>query len=235
MRDCFVFALLATWQLPSGAAGTARHGSRGVSRAPSIRANGRKATPSPSGLPTDCSSRPRSPWEVRAVCRRGEGAGISFFGLRVLRPWRLPFAPSAHGLLAFNRATGTVAPSGRLEAPHPALRIGRSPRRVRGAATTLNVAAAGDGPRVRPGVTGGGWAGSSHKRDAAPSPLRGGMEWGMGGKVPKSGAGAWEHPLPAPLGLSAKLRYLPHQGGGVRPAFVSPSCNSRRPSGQARG
>src|SRR5690606_41150601 len=36
---------------------------------------------------------------------------------------------------------------------------------------------------------------------------------GVGGRVPNQ-AGACRHPLPASLGLTAKLRYLPRQGGG---------------------
>src|SRR5690606_6988854 len=47
--------------------------------------------------------------------------------------------------------------------------------------------------------------------------MRAMLEWlaGVGGWAAGCrGTGAWEHPLPAALGLSAKLRYLPHQGGG---------------------
>src|SRR5690606_30410299 len=50
--------------------------------------------------------------------------------------------------------------------------------------------------------SGRGWIGRSPRR------VR-----GVGGRVPNQ-AGAWEHPLLASLGLPAKLRYLPRQGGG---------------------
>src|SRR5690606_6177159 len=51
--------------------------------------------------------------------------------------------------------------------------------------------------------SGRGWIGRSPRR------VR-----GMGGRVFVFHASACRHPLPASLGLSAKLRYLPRQGGG---------------------
>jgi hypothetical protein len=60
-----------------------------------------------------------------------------------------------------------------------------------------------------------------------PPPCGEGWGGGMGGRVPKSGAGVWEHPLLAPLGLTAKLRYLPHQGGGGGPVFGKAPRHSR--------
>jgi hypothetical protein len=98
---------------------------------PSIRANGRQATPSPSGPPTDCSSRPRSPWEVRAVCLRVWGVGISL----------LVCGFCARGGIPLIRPCGPPSPRGGEEQVGARLLflslsgrgwIGRSPRRVRG-------------------------------------------------------------------------------------------------------